>query len=40
MGPMKKVLLLSAVLAVLTWRSGDVHTATDYLLQTLAPLIH
>ena len=37
---MKKLLLLSGVLAVLTWRSGEVHAATNHLLNALAPLLH
>jgi hypothetical protein len=33
-----KVILLTAVLGVLTWRSGDVQTGTDYLIEALGML--
>ena len=32
------VILLTAVLGVLTWRSGDVQTGTDYLIEALGTL--
>jgi hypothetical protein len=36
---MRYVVGLSVVLGVLTWRSGDVHHATDLLIQALAQLL-
>jgi len=37
---MRKVVVLSAILAVLTWRSEDVQMGADYLVRALGPLIH